>query len=65
MTGHPQGVPTGTDNADKEAPRILLSAIHQAEYEEGRIELKSGETFTMYTDGLIDRLTPFQCRRAG
>ncbi|MFE2917963.1 SpoIIE family protein phosphatase [Kitasatospora indigofera] len=34
---------------------ILLGAIHQADYEEGEIELKSGDTLMMYTDGLIER----------
>lgn len=34
---------------------ILLGAIHQADYEEGRVDLRSGDTLMMYTDGLIER----------
>ncbi|MGV9270523.1 SpoIIE family protein phosphatase [Kitasatospora sp. NPDC003701] len=34
---------------------ILLGAIDQADYEEGEIRLKPGDTLMMYTDGLIER----------
>ncbi|MFD9597186.1 SpoIIE family protein phosphatase [Kitasatospora sp. NPDC059973] len=34
---------------------ILLGAIDQAEYEEGEIQLKTGDTLMLYTDGLIER----------
>ncbi|MFF2045431.1 SpoIIE family protein phosphatase [Kitasatospora sp. NPDC058170] len=34
---------------------ILLGAIDQADYEEGEIRLRAGDTLMMYTDGLIER----------
>ncbi|MFG3055361.1 SpoIIE family protein phosphatase [Kitasatospora sp. NPDC048239] len=34
---------------------ILLGAIDQADYEEGEIQLKAGDTLMLYTDGLIER----------
>ncbi|MFG3281390.1 SpoIIE family protein phosphatase [Streptomyces sp. NPDC048111] len=34
---------------------ILLGAIGQATYEEGRTQLETGDTLLMYTDGLIER----------
>lgn len=34
---------------------ILLGAIDQAEYEEGEIQLKTGDTLMLYTDGPIER----------
>ncbi len=34
---------------------LLLGAVAEAEYEEGRIELARGDTLLMYTDGLIER----------
>ncbi|GGV51666.1 transcription antitermination regulator [Kitasatospora herbaricolor] len=34
---------------------ILLGALDQADYEEGEIELQSGDTLMLYTDGLIER----------
>ncbi|MFE2722131.1 SpoIIE family protein phosphatase [Kitasatospora sp. NPDC059327] len=34
---------------------ILLGAIDQADYQEGEIELRAGDTLMLYTDGLIER----------
>ncbi|QMU80364.1 SpoIIE family protein phosphatase [Streptacidiphilus sp. PB12-B1b] len=34
---------------------ILLGAIAHAEYEEGEIQLETGDTLMLYTDGLIER----------
>ncbi|MEV4611525.1 SpoIIE family protein phosphatase [Kitasatospora sp. NPDC049258] len=34
---------------------ILLGAIDQADYEEGELRMRSGDTLMMYTDGLIER----------
>ncbi|MEU9101951.1 SpoIIE family protein phosphatase [Streptomyces sp. NPDC048361] len=34
---------------------ILLGATGQAQYEEGRTQLETGDTLMMYTDGLIER----------
>ncbi|WP_049562601.1 SpoIIE family protein phosphatase [Nonomuraea sp. SBT364] len=34
---------------------IMLGAISEADYEEGHVQLESGDTLLMYTDGLIER----------
>ncbi|HEX4816198.1 MAG TPA: SpoIIE family protein phosphatase [Nonomuraea sp.] len=34
---------------------IMLGAVSEAEYEEGRVQLRPGDVLLMYTDGLIER----------
>ncbi|WP_405009156.1 SpoIIE family protein phosphatase [Kitasatospora sp. NBC_01539] len=55
--GHLPPVLLRRDGADT-LPRlggILLGAIGDAEYEEGRVQLEPGDTLLMYTDGLVER----------
>ncbi|MCS7479469.1 SpoIIE family protein phosphatase [Umezawaea endophytica] len=34
---------------------VMLGALAEAEYEEGRVELRPGDTLLLYTDGLVER----------
>ncbi|BFV60668.1 SpoIIE family protein phosphatase [Kitasatospora sp. CMC57] len=45
----------GTANTLPTVGGILLGAIDGADYEEGEVQLESGDTLLLYTDGLIER----------
>ncbi|MFJ7280570.1 SpoIIE family protein phosphatase [Kitasatospora sp. NPDC098663] len=45
----------GTANTLPTVTGILLGAIDRANYEQGEVQLESGDTLLLYTDGLIER----------